>query len=88
MSARPRAGAEAAVADRERPLSRGILLLGTVLTAAAFVSLVMILGAYFLSVEANPTFYFLALWGFPAGFALMLVHMVLSMRRRRTVRSG
>ena len=88
MSARPRAGSPVPTAEPERPLSRGILLLGTVLTAAALVSLVTILGAYFLSLDASPTFYFVALWGFPVGFALMLVHMVLSMRHRRTARSG
>lgn len=74
--------------DRGGPFSRGVLLLGVCLTAAAFVSLVVILGAYFLSTTADPTFYALALWGFPAGFALLMLHMVLSARRRRAVRRG
>ncbi|GAA3059042.1 MULTISPECIES: hypothetical protein [Actinomycetes] len=63
--------------------SRAVLLLGVIITAASAVALALILGLYFADAEPHPGLYFTALWGFPLGFTLMVVHLLESMRRRR-----
>lgn len=63
-----------------------VLMLGVLITAVSAIALAVILGAYALSADVHPVFYGLALWGVPGGFALLLIYVVLSARRRRGLR--
>lgn len=71
-----------------RAAARAVLFLGVAITAVALVALGLILGLYFAEVEPHPALYFTALWGFPLGFALMVVHMLQAMGRRRRRRAA
>ena len=63
--------------------ARVSLALGVVLTAISFAALLTILGLYFAGVTPHPSLYWAALWGFPAGFALLCFNLLLTMGRRR-----
>lgn len=69
-------------ADRS-PLARAVLILGVVVTAASFIALLLILGLYFAQITPHASLYWTALWGFPAGFALMCTYMLITVARRR-----
>lgn len=68
--------------------ARALLLTGVVVTAASFLALLAILGLYFAGTDPHPALYFTALWGFPVGFTLMIVYMLLAMSRRRRRRAA
>lgn len=63
--------------------ARVILFAGGVITAVASIALLTILVFYFADLTPHSWVYFAALWGFPAGFSLMILHMLLSIRGRR-----
>lgn len=57
---------------------RGLVLAaGVTVTVASLLALLGLLGAYFLSWPALPALYAMALFGLPAGFALMVLHVAL-----------
>lgn len=68
--------------------AHALLLTGVVITAASFLALLAILGLYFAGTDPHPALYFTALWGFPVGFTLMIVYMLLAMSRRRRRRAA
>ncbi len=63
--------------------ARVILIAGGVITAVAFIALITILALYFVHLTPPSWVYFAALWGLPAGFVLMVLHVLLSIRGRR-----
>lgn len=65
-----------------------MLLAGVAITAASFLALLAILGLYFAGADPHPSLYFTALWGFPVGFTLMIVYMLMAMSRRRRRRTA
>ncbi|WP_120003221.1 hypothetical protein [Nesterenkonia muleiensis] len=65
------------------PAARASLILGVVITAVSFIALLVILGLYFADIIPHQSLYWATLWGFPAGFALMCLHLLLSLGRRR-----
>lgn len=65
------------------PLARAVLILGVVITAASFIALLLIIGLYFAQITPHASLYWTALWGFPAGFALMCTYMLITVARRR-----
>lgn len=67
---------------------RALLVLGVIITAASFLALLVILGLYFTGADPHPALYFTALWGFPVGFTLMIVHVLYAMSRRRRRRAA
>lgn len=69
------------------PVSRAALVLGVAITAISFVALLVILGLYFAQIVPHAALYWVALWGFPVGFALMCTYVLLSLGRRRRVRA-
>ncbi|WP_300343594.1 hypothetical protein [Nesterenkonia sp.] len=69
------------------PASRATLLVGVAVTASAFAALLVILGCYAAGSDPHPGLYWLTLWGFPAGFALMCLYVLLSVARRRRLNS-
>ncbi|NDK32740.1 hypothetical protein [Nesterenkonia haasae] len=64
-------------------LSRASLVLGVIISAASFIALIAILGFYFAGTVPHPGFYWAALWGFPIGFVLMCVYLLINLGRRR-----
>lgn len=62
---------------------RAALSLGVIATAVSFIALLAILGSYFAGSVPHEGLYWLALWGFPAGFVLMCLYMVINLRKRR-----
>ena len=68
--------------------ARAMLLAGVAITAASFLALLAILGLYFAEADPHPSLYFTALWGFPVGFTLMIVYMLMAMSRRRRRRTA
>ncbi|TLP74060.1 hypothetical protein [Nesterenkonia sphaerica] len=64
-------------------LARACLISGVTVTALSFAALLSILGFYFADSVPHASLYWIALWGFPAGFVLMCLHMVLNLKRRR-----
>lgn len=80
-------GSPAAQPAAAGPLSRAALILAVAVTAASFAALVLILGIYFAQGTPHPGLYWTALWGFPLGFSLMCVYVVLSLGRRRRLRT-
>lgn len=68
--------------------ARALLLAGVAITAASLLALLAILGLYFAGTDPHPALYFTALWGFPVGFTLMIVYMLLAMSRRRRRRAA
>ncbi|GAA4839795.1 hypothetical protein [Garicola koreensis] len=69
------------------PASRAVLFLAVASTAAAVVSVLLILGIYFAGVTPHPALFGTALWGLPVGFVLLCGYVVLDMRRRRRLRA-
>lgn len=69
------------------PVSRAALVTAVIVTAASFAALLLILGIYFAQGTPHPGLYWTALWGFPLGFALMCLYMVLNLGRRRRLRT-
>lgn len=69
------------------PISRTVLVIAVAVTAASFAALLLILGIYFAQGTPHPGLYWTALWGFPLGFSLMCVYVVLSVGRRRRLRT-
>lgn len=67
---------------------RALLMLGVLITAASFLALLVILGVYFAGADPHPALYFTALWGFPVGFTLMVIHVLYAMSRRRRRRAA
>jgi hypothetical protein len=65
-------------------LSRASLILGVCVTALSFIALIAILVFYFSGMVPHAGLYWAALWGFPAGFVLMCLYIMLSLGRRRT----
>ncbi|TLP98274.1 hypothetical protein FEF26_05640 [Nesterenkonia salmonea] len=64
-------------------LSRASLILGVIITGASFLSLITILGFYFAGTVPHSGLYWAALWGFPLGFVLMCVYLLINLGRRR-----
>lgn len=58
-------------------------MLGVVITVLSFIALLTILGLYFAEVTPAASLYWVALWGFPVGFILMCVYLLLNIRGRR-----
>ena len=65
------------------PASRTVLYLAVAITAAAVISVMVILGVYFGEGTPHPALFWTALWGLPVGFFLMCGYVVLGLRRRR-----
>lgn len=63
-------------------LLSAVLVVGVALTAVSMVALAWLLGAYFTGGTSHPTLYALSLYGMPAGFALLLLYVVLAAIRR------
>lgn len=80
-------GPSAAQPSAAGPISRAALVAAVTVTAASFAALLVILGIYFAQGTPHPGLYWTALWGFPLGFALMCVYVVLSLGRRRRLRA-
>lgn len=68
--------------------ARSVLFLGAAITGAAFVALAAILLMYFIDADGHPALFFISLWGFPLGFALMIVYVLHAMSRRRRRRAA
>lgn len=64
------------------PLLTGVLVVGVLLTAVSLIALVWLLTAYFTGAPSHPSFYALSLFGMPAGFALLLLYVILAAIRR------
>ncbi len=64
------------------PLLTAVLVLGVVVMLASLLALILLLTAYFSAGTAWPPLYALTMFGLPAGFALMFLHVVLSAIRR------
>ena len=64
------------------PWLRAVLVAGVAVTAVSALALAALLVAYFLSAPALPLLDRLALYGLPAGFGLLVLHLVLSAVRR------
>lgn len=68
-------------------VSRAVLVIGVAITAVSFLALLLILGLYFGEIIPHASLYWITLWGFPIGFALMCIYVMLQLnRRRRTAR--
>lgn len=66
-----------------KPAARASLILGVTVTIISFAALLAILGLYFAETTPPASLYWAALWGFPAGFVLMCLHLLLTIGSRR-----
>ena len=64
-------------------LSRASLILGVIITTVSFFALIAILGFYFGGTVPHAGLYWAALWGFPVGFVLMCLYLLINLGRRR-----
>lgn len=65
------------------PAIRFATLAGALITAVSFASVLVILGFYFAQSTPHAVWYWIALWGFPVGFALVCASMLMALARRR-----
>lgn len=63
-------------------LLTGVLVVGVLLTAVSLIALVWLLVGYFAGAVSHAALYGLSLFGMPAGFALLLLYVILAAIRR------